>query len=131
MNTPNHTTDPTQQPDGTVFESFDDWAQLLRQSGNSEPRTEHDGPQDPITSSTGANAATHPDAPAFRPTLRRPMALLKIVDDGHEDGETVRIRGDTFVIGRIFQCPPAMPRLNASPLAVGSSPIWGVPEAPA
>ena len=100
MNTPNHTTDPNQQPEGTVFESFDDWAQLLRQSGNGEPLTEHHAPQNTITNSTAANAATHPDAPAFRPTLRRPMALLKIVDDGHEDGETVRIRGDTFVIGR-------------------------------
>jgi len=28
------------------------------------------------------------------------MALLHIVDDGREDGEVVRLRGDCFVIGR-------------------------------
>lgn len=28
------------------------------------------------------------------------MALLQIVDDGHDDGETIRVRGDTLVIGR-------------------------------
>jgi len=100
MNTPDHITDQGQHSEGTAFESFDDWAQLLRQSGNGEPPTEHFVARDTVTNSTAANAAAHPDTPAFRPTLRRPMALLQIVDDGHEDGETVRIRGDTFVIGR-------------------------------
>ena len=32
--------------------------------------------------------------------LRRPLALLHIVDDGREEGETVRIRDDEVVIGR-------------------------------
>ena len=37
---------------------------------------------------------------AFRPTRRPPMATLCILDDGRDDGEWVRIRGDKLVIGR-------------------------------
>ncbi len=38
--------------------------------------------------------------PPHRPLLRQPMALLHVVDDGREDGEVVRLRGDRVVIGR-------------------------------
>jgi pSer/pThr/pTyr-binding forkhead associated (FHA) protein len=37
---------------------------------------------------------------AFRPVRRPPMALLCILDDGRDDGEWVRIRTPTCVIGR-------------------------------
>lgn len=40
------------------------------------------------------------DATPFRPRLRDPLALLHVVDDGREDGEVVRLRGDRVVIGR-------------------------------
>jgi len=36
----------------------------------------------------------------YRPTLRRPMALIHVVDDGREGGELVRMRSDQLVIGR-------------------------------
>jgi hypothetical protein len=39
-------------------------------------------------------------APAFRPSLRPPMAILCAYDDGADTGETVRIRVPSFVIGR-------------------------------
>ncbi|NDC54328.1 MAG: FHA domain-containing protein, partial [Planctomycetia bacterium] len=35
-----------------------------------------------------------------RPILRPPLALLHVVDDGREDGETIRLRGEKLVIGR-------------------------------
>jgi hypothetical protein len=38
--------------------------------------------------------------PAFRPSLRPPMAILCAFDDGADTGETVRIRVPSFVIGR-------------------------------
>lgn len=41
-----------------------------------------------------------PETPAFRPSQRPPIALLIVLDDGRDDGETIRIRGDRFVIGR-------------------------------
>jgi hypothetical protein len=49
-----------------------------------------------------ANAAATADdcPPLFRPTLRPPTPILTICDDGSEDGELIRIRKDSFVIGR-------------------------------
>ena len=40
------------------------------------------------------------DALPFRPTVRGPMALLRVVDDNSEAGELLRIRQERFVIGR-------------------------------
>jgi pSer/pThr/pTyr-binding forkhead associated (FHA) protein len=46
---------------------------------------------------------TQPDADTqvFRPLHRPPVALLVVLDDGDDSGETVRIRRDRFVIGRV------------------------------
>ncbi len=74
-----------------LFESFDAWAEVLRNNGAG-------------AAGAPARRATDlppgPDAIPYRPTLRRPMALLKVVDDGGEEGEIVRVRRDAFVIGR-------------------------------
>lgn len=72
---------------GTLLESFDSWAQLLR---NGEP---------PAATGTPGTPAV-PEAQPYRPTLRRPLALLHVIDDGCEDGETIRLRGDRLLIGR-------------------------------
>jgi pSer/pThr/pTyr-binding forkhead associated (FHA) protein len=40
------------------------------------------------------------DARPFRPVHRPPMAVLVVVDDGRDDGERIRVRGDSFTIGR-------------------------------
>lgn len=83
---------------GTVgfFESFDSVAHLLTEPGTAAPRGVGPAP---------AAAATSPAAgsggrPIYRPTVRRPMALLHVVDDGREDGEIVRLRQDQVVVGR-------------------------------
>lgn len=80
------------EPPTTLLESFDSWAQLLR---NGEPaaaiQTATPATRDPVAA---------PDAQPYRPTLRRPLALLHVVDDGREDGETIRLRGDHLLIGR-------------------------------
>ena len=47
-------------------------------------------------------------AKPFRPTLRPPVPLLVVCDDGDWDGETIRLRNERFVIGRNtgdFQLP--------------------------
>lgn len=74
----------------SIFESFDTVAHLLRR------------PPAGDEAATAPATATPPQADAlpYRPTLRRPMAILQIVDDGHDDGETIRVRGDSLVIGR-------------------------------
>ncbi len=42
-----------------------------------------------------------PDTLADRPQQRPPMALLCVLDDGKQDGEWVRLRGDQCLIGRV------------------------------
>jgi pSer/pThr/pTyr-binding forkhead associated (FHA) protein len=41
------------------------------------------------------------DTTAYRPALRPSMALLYVLDDGEDSGEIVRIRPNSFVIGRV------------------------------
>lgn len=69
------------------FESFDDWAHLVS-SGHRPPVADD------------ARAPRPPDALPYRPTIRGPMAVLRIMDDGGEDGESIRVRSDRTVIGR-------------------------------
>jgi pSer/pThr/pTyr-binding forkhead associated (FHA) protein len=38
--------------------------------------------------------------PTFRPSHRPPTPLLTVLDDGSEEGEAIRIRTESFVIGR-------------------------------
>ena len=44
--------------------------------------------------------APYPEALPYRPTVREAMALLRIVDDGSEEGELIRIRRPRLIIGR-------------------------------
>jgi pSer/pThr/pTyr-binding forkhead associated (FHA) protein len=41
------------------------------------------------------------DTAAFRPTLRPSMAVLHVLDDGEDTGEILRIRPNSFIIGRV------------------------------
>lgn len=50
-------------------------------------------PQEPI-------APPDDGPPLFRPTQRPATPILTILDDGSEEGETIRIRKDQFIIGR-------------------------------
>jgi pSer/pThr/pTyr-binding forkhead associated (FHA) protein len=74
--------------DGSLFESFDAWADLLRSVDATAGRQ---GP---------SPGGPRPDALHYRPTLRSPMALVHVVDDGSEEGETFRMREGLLTIGR-------------------------------
>ncbi|NDC63281.1 MAG: FHA domain-containing protein [Planctomycetia bacterium] len=85
--------DLSRHPTPNVFDSFDGWAQLLR----------HDGDGDDVAAGQPAAVPHRPgdaEAAPLRPVIRRAMALVHVVDDGLESGETVRMRGDSLVIGR-------------------------------
>jgi len=41
-----------------------------------------------------------PSATLYRPTIRPPVAVLTVCDDGKLDGEVIRIRDQRFVVGR-------------------------------
>lgn len=40
------------------------------------------------------------EVPAFRPTVRPPVALLILCDDGSRNGEIIRLRADKYTVGR-------------------------------
>src|SRR5947209_6951640 len=42
------------------------------------------------------------DTQPYRPAMRPSMALLTVLDDGEESGEVIRIRGDSFLIARVY-----------------------------
>jgi pSer/pThr/pTyr-binding forkhead associated (FHA) protein len=77
-----------QQPTGTLLETDDAIRQALQ-------------PNKP-----GTPLASKPPAPStsvarpYCPTLRPPLAILTVFDDGKTEGEVIRIRADRFVIGR-------------------------------
>ena len=72
---------------GLPLRSFDDWVHLI-----GGPQRLSDPGRPPV-----AQPLPQADALPFQPTVRGPMALLRIVDDGSEDGELVRIRQERCV----------------------------------
>ncbi len=93
--------DDQKPPNGTgFFDSFDAVAHLVRNPGAAN----HAGtavPGDRPAIDAPPAVPTAARASIFRPSLRLPMARLHVVDDGCEDGEVVRVRGDRLVVGRI------------------------------
>src|SRR5262249_24579521 len=75
----------------TVLESVEDLRAQIR--GAAFPRK----PEEPAAPSPGTDQDTQP----FRPTMRPSMALLTVLDDGDDTGEALRIRGGSFVLGRV------------------------------
>lgn len=53
------------------------------------------------SASTTEKTSKSLDEKPFRPTLRPPVAILTVYDDGENRGESIRIRSDQFIIGRI------------------------------
>jgi pSer/pThr/pTyr-binding forkhead associated (FHA) protein len=52
--------------------------------------------QKPAAEGQQKNDAAQP----FRPVFRPPVAVLEICDDGRDEGESIRIRGESLTIGR-------------------------------
>lgn len=82
-----HTLSPASASPGRTF---DDLAEALRRPV----------PQVTPASAAGPGGKATVGTLPYRPTIRRPMALIHVVDDGREGGEVVRVRGERLVIGR-------------------------------
>lgn len=54
----------------------------------------------PIVAGPPLRQASPPSMAPYRPTLRPPIAVLTVCDDGKSDGEQFRLREGRFVIGR-------------------------------
>ena len=69
-------------------------------------------------------------APAvpFRPTVRPPVAVLTVFDDGKTDGEVIRIRDHRFIIGRTEGdlCIPLDGRISARHVEITHQVVGGL-----
>jgi pSer/pThr/pTyr-binding forkhead associated (FHA) protein len=75
---------PSEGPiEGTRVESVDEIRQIVRS-------------KKPVATARESAADTQP----YRPLRRPPLALLCILDDGGEEGEWARLRGERVIIGR-------------------------------
>jgi len=92
---PDHHTDPPERS-GTVLETDEDIRQALLSGLKSQGQNV---PVEPRAAYTPAAATGRPASP-FRPTVRPPVPVLTVFDDGKADGEVIRLRGPKFTIGR-------------------------------
>jgi pSer/pThr/pTyr-binding forkhead associated (FHA) protein len=90
MSTLEHDADPIGGARVMRLPPLDEWAQRVGATLPPADHPRHVAAVDPPAA----------DAVPFRPTVRRPMALLRVVDDDSEEGELLRIRQERFVIGR-------------------------------
>ncbi len=65
-----------------------------------EPRQRKPATKPTVGETTEFKHQIEPPPPAYRPRQRPPLALLVVLDDGREDGEVHRLRGEVTVIGR-------------------------------
>jgi hypothetical protein len=79
---------------GTVLETDEDIRQALL-SGHKGRRPAPPPTADPVPASPPARTAV-----PYRPTIRPPVVILTVFDDGRADGEMIRIRDHRFIIGR-------------------------------
>lgn len=90
-----HSPQPPSEPErsGTLLETDEEIRLALQTNRPSQPTAAKDtaAPETPPPT-------TH--ARPYRPTLRPPIAVLTVFDDGKSDGEMLRLRTDRFVVGR-------------------------------
>ena len=98
---------PIQQPggpqpverSGTLIETDDDIRQAFL-SGHKGRQPGQPVAVDPPAQSQRHHSHRPRTAVPFRPTVRPPVAVLTVFDDGKTDGEMIRIRDHRFIIGR-------------------------------
>jgi pSer/pThr/pTyr-binding forkhead associated (FHA) protein len=84
-----------QERPGTLLETDDEIRQALLTNRPGQPAAPPTAPSPKQTHSPPPSSAS-----PYRPTLRPPVALLTVLDDGKGDGEVLRLRADRFIIGR-------------------------------
>ena len=95
---------PPRRPAGTVLESVEEIREQFRRRTRESSDPAPAGLVAPVSTPTppptvgGAEVET---TRTYRPSHRPSMAILTVFDDGEDEGEVFRIRGDRFVIGRV------------------------------
>ena len=88
---------PHVERSGTLIETDEEVRQAISGlKGQGQPESP------PTARNTAASPTPNkgPSATLYRPTVRPPIAVLTVCDDGKLDGEVIRIRDQRFVIGR-------------------------------
>ena len=88
---------PHVERSGTLIETDEEVRQAisgLKGQGQAE------SPPAAINTAASPTPNKGPSATLFRPTVRPPIAVLTVCDDGKLDGEVIRIRDQRFVVGR-------------------------------
>jgi FHA domain len=89
-----------------------------------QPMQNDAAPPVPPSPQPGAGRAAVP----YRPTVRPPMAILTVFDDGKTDGEIIRIRDHRFIIGRTEGdlCIPFDGRISARHVEITHQMVGGL-----
>jgi pSer/pThr/pTyr-binding forkhead associated (FHA) protein len=95
---------PPAEAEGTRLESDEEIREAIRARAAQRKGKAPAAPPVPVGKAVPVAVAVEPepepDTPHERPQQRPPMALLCILDDGKQDGEFVRLRGDRCLLGR-------------------------------
>jgi hypothetical protein len=113
---------------GTLIETDDDIRQAFL-SGHKGRQ-----PGQPVAVDPPAPVPPAPPPPAvrsaspYRPTVRPPVAVLTVFDDGKTDGELIRIRDHRFIIGRAEGdlCVPLDGRISARHVEITHQMVGGL-----
>jgi pSer/pThr/pTyr-binding forkhead associated (FHA) protein len=111
MNSSNPQDNPTVRPRAvTMLESVEDLRALVKRNQTMKeaipfPAAPVSSPPVPATGiaapSSSPPAAAVDDTERFRPAQRPATAVLIVLDDGDDEGEALRIRRESFTIGRV------------------------------
>lgn len=82
---------------GTVIETDEDVRQALLSGLRGQQQS---APIQPVLAPPPPPTNAGRGASPFRPTIRPPVPILTVFDDGKADGEVFRLRGPKFTIGR-------------------------------
>jgi pSer/pThr/pTyr-binding forkhead associated (FHA) protein len=91
---PSQQTSEQERP-ATLLETEEDIRRALQTNRPGQPATPAPAPSPKQPPSPQPSSAS-----PYRPTLRPPVVLLTVLDDGRSEGEVLRLRADRFVIGR-------------------------------
>jgi FHA domain len=120
---------PNVERSGTLIETEDDVRQALQSGHKGRPPA----PAVPAELSPAPVPAQPPQSTArpavpFRPTVRPPVAVLTVFDDGKTEGEMIRIRDHRFTIGRTEGdlCIPLDGRISAKHVEITHQFVGGL-----
>jgi FHA domain len=119
---------PPIERSGTLIETDEDIRQAFLFGQKGQQPGAPIGINAPAPIPPADQAAPARSAVPYRPTVRPPLAILTVFDDGRTDGEMIRIRDHRFIIGRTDGdlCIPLDGRISARHLEITHQVVGGL-----